>query len=181
MTWLRIVDRIVAGVIALALLVGGVLIAIEIALQAAGREDPWVLPWDTWYREGTETPWSDPAVRAISVGLVVAALLLLALQIARRRPAALPVRPHRDVVDVDLDRRGLERWLEARLAKVDGVGVVNVRARRRGNVRVRADAVSRQTGPIEHRLGEAAERELADLDLVRRPSVDVKVRPRRSA
>jgi Family of unknown function (DUF6286) len=180
MTWLRIVDRIVAGIVAVALLVGGVLVAIEIALQAVGREEPWVLPWDTWYREGLETPWSDPAVRAVCVGLIVVALLLLVLQLARRRPSALPVRRHRDAVHVDLDRRGLEHWLEARLSKVDGVGAVDVRARRR-SIRVRADSVSRETTPIEGRLGEAAGRELAKLDLVRRTAVNVHVRPRRAA
>jgi Family of unknown function (DUF6286) len=176
----RIADRIVAGLVALALLVGGVLVAVEIALQAAGREEPWVLPWDTWYREGLETPWSDPTVRTVCIGLLVAAVLLLLLQFARRRPSALPVRPRADGVHVDLDRRGLEHWLEARLAKVEGVGSVDVRARRR-NVRVRADAVARETAPVEHRLDEAATREIGELDLVRPPSVDVHVRPRRAA
>ncbi len=180
MSRIRIVDRIVAGLVALVLLVGGVLVAIEIALQAAGREEPWVLPWDTWYREGLETPWSDPTVRAVCVGLLVAAVLLLALQFARRRPSALPVRPRADSVQVDLDRRGLEHWLEARLAKVGGVGSVSVRARRR-SVRVRADAVARDTAPIERRLDEAAVEELAELGLVRPPSVDVHVRPTRAA
>ena len=180
MTWLRVVNRVVAGVVALALMLGGIVVALEIALQAAGRDDPWVLPWDTWYREGVETPWSDPAVRAICVGLVVAALLLLTLQLARRRPAALVVQRRRDVVHVDLDRRGLEDWLETRLAKVDGVGAVNVHARRR-RIRVRADAVSRETAPIERRLDEAASTDLAGLDLVRQPSVDVHVRQRRTA
>jgi hypothetical protein len=180
MSRLRIADRIVAGLVALALLVGGVLLAIEIALQAAGREDPWVLPWDTWYREGLETPWSDPTVRAVCIGLLVAAVLLLMLQFARRRPSALPVRPRADAVHVDLDRRGLEHWLAARLDKVEGVGSVNVRAHRR-KVRVRADSVSRDTAPIERRLDEAAARELDRLDLVRSPSVDVNVRPRRAA
>lgn len=180
MSRIRIADRVVAGVVALALLVGGVLVAVEIALQAGGREEPWVLPWDTWYREGLETPWSDPTVRAVCIGLLVAAALLLALQFARRSPSALPVTPRTDAVHVDLDRRGLERWLENRLDKVDGVASVQVRAQRR-KVRVRADAVSRDAAPIERRLDEVAAREIAELDLVRPPSVDVRVRPRRAA
>ena len=179
MSRIRIVDRIVAGIVALVLLVGGVLVAIEIALQAAGREEPWVLPWDTWYREGLETLWSDPTVRAVSIGLLVAAVLLLALQLAPRRPSALPWRPRADAVQVDLDRRGLAHWLEARLAQVGGVGWVRVRARRR-SVRVRADAVARDTAPIEQRLDEAAVDRLTELDLMRRPSVHVRVRPRRA-
>lgn len=177
MSALRIADRVIAGILALVLLVGGVLVAIEIGLQAAGRDDPWVLPWDTWYDEGTETAWSDPAVRAVCVGLVVVAVLLLALQLARRRPSSVPIERRADAVDVDLDRRGLENWLESRLARVDGVGDVKVRARRR-RVRVRAESVARETGPIEHRLDEAATRELADLDLQRSPSVNVRVRSR---
>lgn len=180
MSALRVADRVVAGILALVLVVGGVLVAIEIGLQAAGRDDPWVLPWDSWYEEGTETAWSDPAVRAVCVGLVVVAILLLALQVARRRPSAVPIRRRHDAVDVDLDRRGLENRLEARLARVDGVGAVKVRARRR-RVRVRAEGVSRETAPIERRLDEAATKELADLDLERPPSVDVRVRSRSAA
>lgn len=180
MSGLRIADRVVAGILALVLLVGGVLVAIEIGLHAAGRDDPWVLPWDTWYDEGTETAWSDPEVRAVCVGLVVVAILLLALQVARRRPSAVPIRREDDGVDVDLDRRSVENWLEARLARVDGVGGVKVRARRR-KVRVRAESVARETEPIERRLDEAATRELADLDLERPPSVNVRVRSRSAA
>ena len=179
MSRLRIIDRIVAGIVALALLVGGVLLALEIALQAAGREEPWVLPWDTWYREGTDTLWSDPTVRAVCIGLLVAAVLLLVLQFARRRPSALPVRQRAEAVHVDLDRRGLENWLEARLGKVDGVASLKVRALRR-KLRVRADAVSRDAAPIERRLHEVATNEIAELDLVQPPSVDVDVRPRRA-
>jgi hypothetical protein len=92
----------------------------------------------------------------------------------------VPIRRRHDAVDVDLDRRGLEDWLEARLARVDGVGAVKVRAHRR-RVRVRAEAVARDTTPIERRLDEAATRELAELDLERAPSVDVRVRSRSAA
>jgi hypothetical protein len=180
MSGLRIADRVIAGIVALVLLVGGVLVAIEIGLQAAGLEDPWVLPWDSWYREGTETAWSDPEVRAVCVGLVAVAVLLLALQVAHRRPSAMPIRRRNEAVDVDLDRRGLEDWLEARLARVDGVGAVKVRAGRR-KVRVRAEAVARDTAPIQGRLDEAATRELAEFDLERPPSVDVRVRSRSAA
>ena len=180
MSGLRVADRVIAGIVALVLLVGGVLVAIEIGLQAAGLEGPWVLPWDSWYREGTETAWSDPEVRAVCVGLVAVAVLLLALQVAHRRPSAMPIRRRNEAVDVDLDRRGLEDWLEARLARVDGVGAVKVRAGRR-KVRVRAEAVARDTAPIQGRLDEAATRELAEFDLERPPSVDVRVRSRSAA
>ena len=179
MSRLRIIDRIVAGIVALALIAGGVVLALEIAVQAGGREEPWAFPWDTWYREATDTLWSDPTVRAVCIGLLVAAVLLLVLQFARRRPSALPVRQRADAVQVDLDRRGLEHWLEARLGKVDGVASLNVRAQRR-KLRVRAATMSRDTAPIERRLQEVATGEVAELDLVRPPSVDVDVRPRRA-
>jgi hypothetical protein len=179
MSPLRIVDRIVAGVVALALIVGGVLLAVEIGLQAAGREEPWVLPWDSWYREGVDTRWSDPEVRAVCIGLIVVALLLLALQLARRAPATMPLQRRQDGVDVELDRRGLEHWLEARLARVEGVGSVDVHARRR-KIRVSGDTVSHETTPIERGLADAAAADLDSLGLVRRPTVRVHVAPRRT-
>jgi hypothetical protein len=110
---------------------------------------------------------------------VAAAVLLLALQLAPRTPTAMALENRRDEVRTDLDRRGLERWLEARLARVEGVGSVDVHARRR-NIRMDADTLSRDTTQIERRLVETASVELTNLGLVDPPSVNVRVAPRRT-
>lgn len=178
MTAVRIIDRILAGVVALSLLVGGVVVAVEVALQGIGRDGPWVLPWDTWYDEGIDTTWSDPVVRAVCIGLVAVALLLLVLQLARRKPAAVELEGRREGLHVDLDRRGLEQWLGARLARVDGVASADVRSRRR-KVKVRAEAISRDTDGVERQLGEAADDEVERLRLAKRPKVKVDVASRR--
>ena len=45
---MRVVNRVIAAVLALALLVGGLLVAVEIVVAGFDRR-PWVLPHDRWY------------------------------------------------------------------------------------------------------------------------------------
>lgn len=180
MTTLRIVDRVVAGVVALALLVGGVVLVLEIALQGLGRSEPWVVPWDAWHREATGTSWSDASVRGICIALVAAGLALLVLQLVRRKPAAVELQDGDGPVDVDFDRRGLEKWLQARLGRVDGVASTRVRVRRR-KLLVHAESVSSDSGAVERRLRQAAEEEVDQLRLAKRPTVKLDVDSRRSS
>ena len=180
MTTMRIVDRVVAGVVALALLAGGIVLVLELALQGLGRSEPWVLPWDAWHREATTTSWSDPSVRVICMALVAAGLALLVLQLVRRKPAAVELQDGDGPVEVDFDRRGLEKWLEARLRRVDGVASTRVRVRRR-KLLVHAESVSSDAPVVERRLRQAAEAEVAELRLARRPTLKLDVESRRSS
>lgn len=171
---MRIANRVFAAVLALALLVGGVLVAVEIVVAAFGRE-PWVVPHDRWYRSTLEHTWDDAATRWVCIGLVLAGLLLLGLQLARRRPAALPLAP--GATPAELARRSMERSLARAASRVDGVA--------RAKVKVSADRADvaattnrRRADEVRPRLAAAVDQRVRGLGLARSPEVRVRVEGR---
>lgn len=177
---MRVLNRAVSAVLALALLVGGIVVALEIVAGFFGREDPLLLPWDEWYRSATTTPWRDPDLRLAFALLVVAGVLLLMLEAASRRPQAVPMVGHDGAAFADLDRRGLERWLSARLDDVEGVSRTKVRITKKGAA-VDADTPGRETERIRDQLRVAAGTALDELELARPLPLKVRVRSGRGA
>lgn len=171
---MRLVNRVLAAVLALALLVGGLLVAVEIVVAGFGHE-PWVLPHDRWYRSARARHWDSAPPRWIFIGLVVAGLALLALQVTRRRPRALDLTPA--AVPADLDRRGLERALVREASRVDGVAGARVRVEG-DKAEVLASTDRRQAGDLQPRVAQALDRRVGSLGLARPPAVRVKVRSR---
>lgn len=171
---MRVVNRVVASVLALALLVGGVLVAVEIVVAGLDRR-PWVLPHDHWYRSARQRAWESPPARWAFIALVLAGLLLLFLQAARRRPLTLALVA--GDAPADLNRRSLERSLARSVSGVDGVAGSRVRLDD-GRLDVSATTHRRQAGDIESQVTGAVERRMEPLGLARRPAVRVKVRTR---
>jgi uncharacterized protein DUF6286 len=171
---MRIVNRVLAAVLALALLVGGLLVAVEIVVAGFDRS-PWVLPHDEWYRSARTRSWDAAPPRWIFIGLVVAGLALLLLELARRRPAALPLTPA--AVPADVNRRSLEKALVREANRVDGVAGARARVGAE-----KADVVAitnrRQEGDLPARVQAALDRRLSALGLARPPAARVKVNAR---
>lgn len=174
---MRVLDRVLSAVLGLVLLVGGLVVAIEIVLAALGRS-PWLVPHDRWADSARTTPWSDPGLRVVFVGLAAAGALLLVAEVARRRPEALPLAARGAGVVAALDRRAVERWLVQRVERVDGVAGAGVRIMARRTV-VEATSVGRDSGAVEPGVREVAAGSLESLGLDRPTRLAVKVRPRR--
>jgi hypothetical protein len=170
----RIANRVVAAVLALGLLVGGLLVAVEIVVAGFDRR-PWVLPHDRWYVSARTRTWDSAPPRWIFIGLVVAGLILLFLQFARRRPTALDLTP--GAVPADLGRRSLERSLAREASRVDGITAARAKV---GHDRadVVASSSRRQTGDLQPAVTKALDRRLGSLGLARPPAVRVKVQGR---
>lgn len=170
----RIANRILSSLVALVAAAGGVLIAVEIVVAAFGRR-PWVLPHDEWYRSARINAWDDAAPRWIFIALFVAGLLLLGLQLAKRRPPALALGPGGPPTDIG--RRSLERALVRSATEVDGVASAKVKV---GSDRAEVVAVTnrRQAGDIRSRVASAVEDRIRRLGLARVPAVRVKVETR---
>lgn len=177
---MRIVTRLVSALLALALLVGGLLTALEIAAAGLGREDHLVVPWRDWRQELLDTPWEDFVVRLVLAAMLAAGLLLLFLLLAPRRPTAVRLADRTDGAAAELDRSGLERHLGACMQRVEGVGGVGVRVRR-GRARISAVTPARDTAPVESSLRGAADRALGELGLASSLPVRVSVSSRRES
>jgi hypothetical protein len=170
----RIANRAVAAVLALGFLAGGLILAVEIVVAGFDRR-PWVLPHDDWYDSARTRMWEDAPPRWIFIGLVVAGLLLLLLQFARRRPTTLPMAP--GAVPTDVGRRSLERSLAREATRIDGVSAAKARVND-DRVDVRASSNRRQVGDLEPRVTQALDRRMGALGLARPPAVRVKVQGR---
>ena len=171
---MRIPNRVLAAVLALALLVGGLLVAVEIVVAAFDRR-PWVLPHDHWYRSARTRSWQEAPPRWIFIGLVVTGLVLLWSQLARRRPPTLALTPA--AMPADMGRRSLERALAREAARIDGVA--GARARVDGDkAEVVATTNRRLTVELQPRVTAALDRRLQSLGLARPPAVRVKVHGR---
>ena len=175
---MRTVTRLVSALLALALLAGGLLVALEVAAAGLGREDHLVLPWRDWRETLLDTPWDDFAVRLVCAILVAVGALLLFMLLAPRRPRAVGLAPRVDGATADLDRSGLERWLAIRVGKADGVASSDVRVRR-GTARVQAVTPSRETASVEQSVANAAHAALAELGVASSLPVRVSVVSRR--
>lgn len=171
---MRIANRVVAAVLALGLLAGGLLVAVEIVVAGFDRR-PWVLPHDRWYNSARTRLWEDAPPRWIFIGLVVAGLLLLFLQFARRRPTTLPMTP--GGVPADLGRRSLERSLAREATRVDGVSAAKAKVDGE-RVDVVASSNRRQVDDLQPQVTQALDRRMGALGLARPPSVRVKVQGR---
>ena len=171
---MRIANRVVSAVLALALLAGGLIVAVEIVVAGFDRR-PWVLPHDDWYTSARTRTWDAAPPRWIFIGLVVAGLLLLLLQLARRRPTALALTP--GAVPTEIGRRSLERSLAREATGVDGVAAAKARIKKE-RAEVRASSNRRQTEDLEPRVVQALDRRLGALGLARPPSVRVRVQGR---
>ena len=171
---MRIANRVLAAVLALALLVGGLLVAAEIVVAGFDRR-PWVLPHDRWYTSARMRSWESAPPRWIFIGLVVAGLLLLVLQLTRRRPTALALTP--GAVPADVGRRSLEKALVREASRVDGVAAAKAKVNE-DKVEVVASSNRRQTAELEPRVTEALARRMGSVGLARPPGVRVKVQGR---
>jgi hypothetical protein len=170
----RIANRALAAALALGLLAGGLLVAVEVVVAGFDRR-PWVLPHDDWYVSARTRSWESAPPRWIFIGLVAAGLLLLLLQLAHRRPRALPLAPGE--VPADVGRRSLEKALVREAARVDGVSAAKAKVDG-DRAQVVAASSRRQTDGLEPRVTQALDRRMGALGLARLPAVRVKVHGR---
>ena len=173
----RVVNRVLCAVLALALLVAGLVVIIEIVLAGLQR-GPWLVPHDRWWRWATTTAWSHRSARLLFAGLVLTGLVLLTLEVRRRHPSSLPLAPGPGGVASELDRRDVERWLAEWAGRVEGVTEAQAEVRNRV-VRVRAGSVGGDTGAAQQRTRDTLARHLEELGLARPLAVKVDVRSKR--
>jgi len=174
MTGTLVLRRVLAFVLATALLAAAVIGLVEIALAALHRP-PWVVPgadWANWLRGHH---WNDGVVRAGLIVVLVVGLLILVAGVRRGRPAELALTSTEPGVTLAASRRSVERVLEAAAHSIPGITSARVSARRHG-VRVDARTRVRDAGDLRDRVEAAVRESIAGLDLSRPPPLSVRVR-----
>lgn len=170
---MRSVDRVLALVLGLAGLGGGVLLAAEVVQGLLGRPGHLLVPYEgaaAWLREHT---WSSGWVVAIGGVLAGLGLLLLLAELKPRRRTLLVVAADDDTgVVTALSRTGVGRALEQAVSGLPGVDGTRSRVRRRTAVLTVRTAL-RDTGDLEGQVRERATAALASLGLVAAPKLSV--------
>jgi len=173
MTASQWLSRALCALLALALLLGSLLVIGEV-LVAAGDRGPWLVPYPDWTAWMREHRWDDWVVNTILVGLVVSGLLLLFLAVRRGKPATLPLVSRTPGVDVKASRKSVERSLAAAVSRTYGVTEAEASVRRR-SARIQAQAATRSESGLRQEVEAAAEARLDSLGLAKnlRPRVRV--------
>lgn len=178
MTGMRVLRRLLALVLAAALMLAAVIGLVEIVAAALGRP-AWIVPGQDWANRLRGYSWDDGVVRLALSGALLLGLLLLMAGLHRSRPAELALTSTEPGVTVTASRRSVERALAATARSIPGITSAKVSSRRRG---VRVDAWTRiDDAEVLRGQVDAAVRERIDaLVLSRPPHLTVRVRTEES-
>lgn len=164
---MRVFDRVVAIVLGLVLLGLGVLVTVEVIWSnGMGRSGHLVLPYESSSRYLHHHTWSSGPVRAISAAVAVVGLILLLLELKRRRPATLTMAGSSAGVVTGISRRSLGRVLTHVAGSMSGIAKAQARVSRR-RVTVRARTHLRDPGDLEQQLGRELAESLDSMQLAR--------------
>lgn len=179
---MRVTNRLLAGLLALALLAGGLLAVAEI-VSGTARGRPLVVPWDEWFDSARDHAWSSREARVLLFVVLGAGVALLVLQVLRRGPQSLPVGATRDgsgTLTVEANTRSLERALGRAAQAVDGVDRARVSlGRTKAQVQVRT--TRKEIAGLEQATRQAVDARMATAGVERPQRVDVRVRRTKQA
>jgi hypothetical protein len=177
----RVLNRLLAGVVALGLLAAGLLTVVEV-VAGASRGRPLVVPWDDWYDNARRHAWSSREARTLLLVLLAVGLVFLVLQLVRQGPQSVP----RSAPDgasratVEFNTASLERALTRRVTGIDGAERASVSvSHRRVSIGVRT--ARRDPGGLEASVRQAVTARLRSLGLAEPTEVVVRVRRTREA
>ena len=171
MSAVNIALRLLSAVLAAALVALGVLVVVEVVAAALDRL-PVVLPYGDAASALRDNTWKSGLARAIGAALTGFGLLLLLLALRRGRPTGLPLTPVTDGVQADVHRRGLQRALRDRAARVDGVRRASAKVGRR-KVTIKAQSSLRDTAGLPQKVEQQVRELLDELALRRNLAVTV--------
>ena len=161
-----ITNRVLSALLALLLVVGGLLVAVEIVLAQLGRQ-ALLIPssaWASWL--GGQT-WDTFTVRLVLAGLVVVGLLLLILALRPGKPRRLALPATGSNLHVSIARRALQQNLADTAARASGVASASAKAGRR-TVTVTATTANPNNTEVQKAAQAMVNQRLEQLGLARR-------------
>lgn len=179
---MRVIERFLSLLLALAAIVGAVLLALEVGWAVAGKP-PLLINWRSTYTSGNSHAWDTAPVRIVAIVVLAVGLLLLLAELKPRRASRLTLTGTDPSIDTAITRRSLRATLLADAKQVDGVSGAKAKVSRR-KITVTAvsrlgsaDAAKGLTGELETTLRSR----LDALQLASVPRLRARVAPRRGA
>ena len=174
---MRIVNRPLAFVVAVALLAAGVLMVVEVIGYAINSTHVFV-NWPTWYRWAERTHWNRAVIKTWSIILIAVGLLLLIVELKRPKVRRLALQSDDEATDAAITRKGLAGTLRAAASDVDGVSNATVTVTR-SKARVSATAAAHDPAgadSVTEPLSQAVQQRLDGLNLAKPPRLRVTTR-----
>ncbi len=175
MVVLHLLNRLLAAVVALAVVAAAVVTSLEVVRWALGL-DSLLVPWRDWGATLSTITADDSRLLVVSAVAAAAGLLLLVFELKRRRPDSLTTRPLLVGVPTVATRRGVA---SAATTAARGVsGVTDARAGvRRGTVSVGVSTRARGEGQsLAPQVRTAVQQSLDGLELTPGPRIKVDVK-----
>jgi hypothetical protein len=163
-----------AAIVALLLLAGSVLGAIEV-ISYLFDNPAGVLPVSDLARLGRETQWNDALTITVAIVAGLLGLLLLALALWPGRSRAVAMATDRPGLVMAIGEGDIARLAVRAAEGVDGVDHASAQVGR-GRVNVRADSPLHETGDLTDQVHRAVSEQLEDLALLHPRPVRVNVR-----
>jgi hypothetical protein len=162
---MRILNRILALIVSLALIAVGVIVIIEV-IAAQSNSSPVIINWHATLRWGQSHSWSNTTIIVISAITAAVGLLLLIVQVWRRKPARLTI-VSGAATDAALTRKGVGVSIRAAVVDVEGIASSKVKVgRRRIRVIARSTATRAHTAEeLKTEVDKAAATQLESLHL----------------
>lgn len=176
---MRATNRIVATLLALALLAASVVTVAEIVLAALGKS-PWIVQHAAIARDLHQRSWQDGLIRAVAAATIVLGLLLLLVGVKRSATSQLPLQSDVDGVTMTVTRTSLERYVAGIARAQPGVDSSSATAKR-GRVAVTASTTLRDPGDLKTRVQHAVTDQLDALRPAKPVQTSVSIRRRKNS
>jgi len=174
---MRVTNRLIAVLLATALVVAGAVTAVEVVAARTGhRSGPLLVRYDKAATVLRDHSWQDRSVRLVAAGLVLVGLLLLVAGLWRG-PRLIPLSTGDDALDAVTDRATVRRVLERAAGAVEGV--LGARAwvyRRRVWVSIRVRPRPRPAAEVEAEVSDVLRTAVDRIGLVDRPRMLLRLR-----
>jgi hypothetical protein len=177
---MRLLNRPLAFILAVALAAASVILIIEV-IGFAVNSGPAVVHWTTWYHWANGTQWNAQVIRVWSGVLILIGIIILALELKPRRITRVRLHSHDQATDAALTRSGLAGALRTAATGIDGISSADVTVRRRRAI-IAAKSAARgraAADPLRQPVTQAVRDRLDSLDLQKPPRLTVRVATRR--
>lgn len=169
---MRTADRILAIVLGLGLFCIALIAVVEIVYTALGNSGHLLVAYESVPTYLREHLWTDTIIIVGAIVVALVGLLLLVVELKRRRPDLRVLGNARDDVVAAMPNRSLARVVTNAATSVPGVSSAKASVRR-NKITVAATTSLREPGDLQARATAAATSALADLELATMPKLDV--------
>src|SRR6478609_2627620 len=118
---MRIVNRLLAFIVAVALLGVSVIVIVEVIGYAINGESV-LVPWMTWEQWAERTHFNSTVIKVWSIILIVVGAILLIAELKPRRVTRVGLQSDSRATETAITTKGIAAVAKAATSEVDGIG-----------------------------------------------------------